>query len=89
MLTVTHYLCTFATLKSNESSIVEVVSVEGKVLAKIKYKPVVYMTAKWLFKYSAVTVNRWVQKLWKMFMEDVSNTSSSAPPKYHWVYWDM
>lgn len=46
MLTVTHYLCTFATLKSNESSIVEVVSVEGKVLAKIKYKPVVYMTAK-------------------------------------------
>lgn len=46
MLTVTHYLHTFATLKSNESGVVEMVSVEGKVLAEIKYKPEAHMTAK-------------------------------------------
>ena len=40
MLAVTHYLNTTATLKTSETNCVKMVSVEGQVLADLKYKPV-------------------------------------------------
>lgn len=53
MLAVTHYLHTSATLKTSESNCVKTASVEGKVLADLKCKPVeggLHMTVKQVFK---------------------------------------